>query len=319
MDLNLLKVFDAVYEDRNLAHAGKRLGLSQSAMSHALARMRDVLGDDLFVRTAGGMEPTPRAIALAPLVRPALQTILAALGNNTFDPATAKRQFVVAANDYVTALVLGRLSQRLWVEAPLIDLVVRPSTRIDLAGQIDIGRIDLAIGVFADIPQRFQTMKMWEQDEAIVLRRDHPIGDRAVTIDDLLTYPLVTISLGGEEEGAVGGFIVERGLARQSEMFDREALEAAFSQSAALPRRRISVAHSLAVPALLRHSEMVALVPSSLALEFQRDGELRMCPTPYVSPVISVRALWHLRNEHDPAHQWLRRQLADIAGQIRTQ
>jgi DNA-binding transcriptional LysR family regulator len=201
MDLNLLRVFEAIYEDRNLVRAGKRLSLSQSAMSHALARMRDVLGDDLFVRTANGMEPTPRAMALAAQIRPALQEIWAALADDVFEPRTAKRQFVLAANDYVTALILGRLSQRLSVEAPLIDLVIRPSTRLDLAGQIDIGRIDLAIGIFADIPQRFQSMKVWEQNEAIVLHKDHPIADRAITLDDLLAYPLVTVSLGGEEEG----------------------------------------------------------------------------------------------------------------------
>lgn len=317
MDLNLLRVFDAIFEDRNLALAGKRLSLSQSAVSHALGRMRDVLGDDLFVRTAKGMQPTTRAVAMASQIRGALQQINVALGVNGFEPGVARRSFVVAANDYITALVLGRLSQRLSAEAPFVDLVVRPSTRLDLAGQIDIGRIDLAIGIFADIPVRFQSMEMWAQTEALLLHRDHPIADRPVSLEDLLTYPLVAVSQGGEEEDAVGGFIVERGLARQSEMFDRAALEDAFSGSHALPRLRMSVAHSLAIPALLRHSEMIALVPSPLAREFERYGELKMQGTPYASPGAVVQAIWHGRNDRDPALRWLRRQIADITRQVR--
>jgi DNA-binding transcriptional LysR family regulator len=318
IDLNLLRVFDAIFEDRHLGLAGKRLHLSQSAISHALARMREVLGDDLFVRTGKGMEPTVRAIGMAAQVRGALQQIRAALGVDAFEPRVAQRRFVVAANDYITSLVLGRLSQRLHAEAPLVDLVIRPSTRLDLAGQIDVGRIDMAIGIFADVPARFRSTKLWEQTDVVLLHRDHPIAGRQVTRDDLLAYPLVAISQGGEEEGAVSGFIVERGLARQSEMFHRDALDRAFADADTPPRMRMSVAHSLAIPALLRHSEMLALVPSSLGRELERYGELKMSATPYESPNVSVRVVWHERNDADPALQWLRHQLADVARQVRT-
>ena len=317
IDLNLLRVFDAVFEDRNLLLAGKRLNLSQSAISHALGRLRDVLEDDLFVRTAKGMEPTARAVAMAMPLRNALQQIQNALGDEPFLPNIASREFVVAANDYITMLLLGRLSQRLSAEAPMVNLVIRPSTRLDLAGQIDIGRIDIAVGIFAEVPARFQSMLVWKQTEVLVMHREHPIGERAVTREDLLNYPLVSVSLGGQEEGAVGGFIVERGLARQSEMFDRQALEDAFADSPASPRLRVSVAHSLAIPALLRHSDMLAIVPSPLGREFERYGELRARPIPYPAPMSSVRAVWHARNDQDPALQWLRAQIVDVAKQVR--
>jgi DNA-binding transcriptional LysR family regulator len=318
IDLNLLRVFDAVFEDRNLALAGKRLHLSQSAISHALGRMRQVLGDDLFVRTGKGMEPTVRAIGMAAQVRGALQQIRAALGVDAFDPRVAQRKFVVAANDYITSLVLGRLGQRLRAEAPLVDLVIRPSTRLDLAGQIDVGRIDVAIGIFADVPTRFLSATLWEQTDVVLLQRDHPIADQTITRDHLLAYPLVAVSQGGEEEGAVSGFIVERGLARQSEMFNRDAFDRAFAGTADVPRMRMSVAHSLAIPALLRHSDMLALVPSSLGRELERYGELKMCATPYECPDVAVRAVWHERHDADPAMQWLRQQLADVARQVRS-
>jgi DNA-binding transcriptional LysR family regulator len=317
LDLNLLRVFDAVFEDRNLLLAGKRLNLSQSAISHALGRLRDVLEDDLFVRTSKGMEPTARATAMAMPLRNALQQIRSALGDEPFLPGIANREFVVAANDYVTMLLLGRLSQRLNAEAPLVNLVIRPSTRLDLAGQIDVGRIDIAIGVFAEIPRRFQSSPVWTQTEVLVMNKDHPIGDRAVTQEDLLKYPLIVVSLGGQEEGAVNGFIVERGLARESEMFGRQALEEVFPTTPGSPRLRVSVAHSLAIPALLRHSEMLALVPSLLGREFERQGEIRMRPTPYDAPTSSVHAIWHARNEHDPSHKWLREHICGIAKQIR--
>jgi DNA-binding transcriptional LysR family regulator len=318
IDLNLLRVFDAIFEDRNLALAGKRLNLSQSAISHALGRMRQVLGDDLFVRTGRGMEPTVRAIGMAGPVRGALAQIKAALGVDAFDPGVAQRKFVVAANDYITSLVLGRLSQRLRAEAPLVDLVIRPSTRLDLAGQIDVGRIDVAIGIFADVPPRFRSLKLWEQTDVILLHRDHPIADRPLAHEDLLNYPLVAISQGGEEDGAVSGFIVERGLARQSEMFNREALNAAYAEAVELPRMRMSVAHSLAIPALLRHSDMLGLVPSSLGRELERYGELKMRATPYECHNVAVRAVWHERNDIEPALQWLRHQLCDVARAVRS-
>jgi DNA-binding transcriptional LysR family regulator len=317
MDLNLLRVFDAVFEDRNLVLAGKRLNLSQSAISHALGRMRQVVGDDLFIRTGQGMVPTVRAATMATQVRGALLQIKAALGVDAFNPVEARRKFVIAANDYITSLLIGRLSQRLSAEAPLVDLVVRPSTRLDLAGQIDVGRIDVAIGIFADIPSRFQSIKVWEQTDALLLHRNHPIADRPVTREDLIKFPLVTISQGGEEEGAVSGFIVERGLARQSEMFDRSALKRAFSDSVEVPRVRMSVAHALAVPALLCHTGMIAVIPSSLGRELERCGEVRMRPTPYECPDIAVTAVWHERNDTDPALQWLRHQLVDVARQVR--
>ncbi|BCG00306.1 LysR family transcriptional regulator [Paraburkholderia sp. PGU19] len=321
IDLNLLRVFDAIFEDRNLALAGKRLNLSQSAISHALGRMRQMLGDDLFVRTGKGMEPTVRAVGMAAQVRGALAQIRAALGVDAFDPRVAQRKFVVAANDYITLLVLGRLSQRLRAEAPLVDLVIRPSTRLDLAGQIDVGRIDVAIGIFADVPTRLRSAQLWEQTDVVLLHRDHPVAGRAdpsITRDDLLAYPLVAVSQGGEEEGAVSGFIVERGLARQSEMFNRDALNRAFADGTDVPRMRMSVAHSLAIPALLRHSDMLALVPSSLGRELERYGELKMCATPYECHNAAVRAVWHERNDTDPALQWLRHQLADVARQVRS-
>jgi DNA-binding transcriptional LysR family regulator len=315
MDLNLLKVFDAVYEDRNLVLAGRRLNLTQSAVSHALTRLRELVGDELFMRTGKGMVPTGRASAMAPSLRDSLRRIEATLGAEPFSPEQSNRRFVIAANDHVTIVILAPLSRQLQQVAPGVDLVIRPSTRLDLAEQIDLGRIDLALGIFSQVPPRLNARTLMSQREVILMRRGHPASRRKLTLADLAKYPLVTISVGGQEEGAVDGFILERGLARQSEMFARHALEEALAEAGQVPRMRVTVPHSLAIPAMLQDSNMLSIVPASLAKALVRGEELLIRQPPYRAGTSVTRAVWHQRNEHDVAHAWLREQVAQAARQ----
>lgn len=306
IDLNLIKVFDAVFEDRNLLRAGRRLNLSSSAVSHALTRLRHVVGDELFVRTANGMMPTARADAMAEDLRSSLHKIAATLGVDEFDPATSIRHFVVAANDHLTAVIVARLSRLMAVEAPNIHLIVRPSTRLDLAEQIDVGRIDLALGIFQQIPAHFGSVSLMTDGDLIIMHHSHPAAGRALTLEDMATYPLLTISVGGQEEGAVDGFILERGLARQSEMFDRNALQEAMSAIGAAPRYQMTVPHSLAIPTLMKGTDMLSVLPGSLARLLGADGEFVAALPPYPVASSTFRGIWHSRNDHDPAHIWLR-------------
>jgi DNA-binding transcriptional LysR family regulator len=313
IDLNLLKVFEAVYEDRNLLLVGKRLNLTPSAVSHALRRLRELVGDELFMRTGKGMVPTGRATAMAPGLRDSLRQIEALLGVEPFSADTSTRRFVIAANDHVTEVVVAPLSRALQHVAPHVDLVVRPSTRLDLAEQIDLGRIDLAIGIFAQVPPRLAAQTLFSQGEAALMRKGHPAARRKLTLHDLARYPLVTLSVGGQEEGAVEGFIVERGLARQSEMFDRHALEAALAGSRQSPRTRITVPHALAIPALLRDTTMLSIVPASLAVALARNEGLVRRALPYQARPSTLQAIWHGRHEHDVGHAWLREMVAKAA------
>ena len=233
-----------------------------------------------------------------------------------FDPGRSTRRFVIAANDHLTAVMVAELSRLMKVEAPGIDLVIRPSTRIDLAEQIDVGRIDLAVGIFAQVPQRLSSRTLMTQGERIVMRKAHPASRRRLALQDLARYPLVTVSVGGQEEGAVGGFILERGLARQAEMFDRHALEEALQAVGKAPRYRVTVPHSLAIPALLRDSDMLSIMPSSLARNLAAGGELLMREPPYPSTPSTFRAVWHSRNDHDPAHVWLQDSVARAADRV---
>ena len=313
IDLNLLKVFDAVYEDRNLVLAGRRLNLTQSAVSHALARLRELVGDDLFLRTGKGMVPTGRALAMAPALRDSLRRIEATLGVESFFPERSTRRFVMAANDHVTAVIVAPLARALQQTAPGVDLVIRPSTRLDLAEQIDLGRIDLAIGIFSQVPARMNTRTLMTQGEVMLMRKGHPASRRKLSLRDFAKYPLATLSVGGQEEGAVDGFIVERGLARQSEMFDRHALEEALAQLQKVPRLRVTVPHALAIPALLRGSDLLSIVPASLARALVGTGDLLVRQLPYQAATATTRAVWHRRHDHDAAHGWLRDAVVAVA------
>ncbi|WP_235885507.1 LysR family transcriptional regulator [Bradyrhizobium niftali] len=167
--MNLLKVFDAVMEERSVLRASQKVALTQSAVSHSLARLREMLEDELFVRTATGMQPTARALTMAPQVREALRTLEAAVELPTFVPATSTKQFTLAANDFTTMVLASPLLKLLGREAPSIDLTIKPVTRIDLAEQIDLGRIDVAIGVFSVPPSRFRTSLLFEYDDVLIV------------------------------------------------------------------------------------------------------------------------------------------------------
>ncbi|MGX9430102.1 MULTISPECIES: LysR family transcriptional regulator [Bradyrhizobium] len=315
LDLNLLKVFDAVMEERSVLRASQKVGLSQSAVSHSLARLREILDDDLFVRTATGMQPTARALTMAPQVHEAMRALEAAVELATFVPACSTKQFTLAANDFTTMVLSSPLLKILGCEAPTIDLMIKPVTRIDLAEQIDLGRIDVAIGVFSVPPGRFRSALLFEYDDVLIVGGKRELGrlDNA----KLARLPLVVVSFGGEQEGAIGGFISERGLARRSEMYDRAALERALAESDRPPRIAVSLPHFLALPALLADSELAAIVPRPLARVLEQNYAIKTCELPYTTTPVEVRMLWHERVEAEPSHEWLHEVLRRATEELR--
>jgi len=316
LDLNLLKVFDAVMEERSVLRASHKLALSQSAVSHSLARLREMLEDDLFVRTASGMQPTARAQAMAAQVRGALSALEAAVELPVFDPVTSTKQFTLAANDFTTMVLASPLLKILGQEAPSIDLRIKPVTRIDLAEQIDLGRIDVAIGVFSDPPSRFRSALLFDYDDVLIIGRKRKLG--RLDKPQLAKLPLIVVSFGGEQEGAVDGFISERGLARRSEMYDRAALERTLAESDRPPRIAVSLPHFLALPALLEGSDFAAIVPRPLANNLERTYPITTYELPYDTTPLDVRLLWHTRNENEPSHKWLHEILRRSADYLRT-
>lgn len=306
LDLNLLRVFNAVMEERSVLRASQKVNLSQSAVSHSLARLRELLDDELFVRTASGMQPTARAMAMAPVVSQSLQSLEAAIEAPNFDPQTSRKRFTIAASDSTTMILAPTLLRILRAEAPFVDLVIRPVTRIDLAEQIDLGKIDAAVGTFSILPGRFCSSLLFEYDDVLVTDASRA---STVTMEELMTTPIVVVSFGGEQDGAVDGFLSERGLARRSEMYDRVSMERAFQDREMSPRIAISLPHFLAVPPLLTGTDVAAIVPRPLGELFAKQHAVSVHELPYPTSSVEVRTLWHERFDGDPAQEWLNQAL----------
>jgi len=309
LDLNLLRVFDAILRERNVLRASEAINLSPSAVSHALSRLRAFLDDDLFVRTAAGMEPTTRALEMAPLVRDALVVIERAIGPKQFEPASTQRQFCIAATDYVTAVILPEFLHATSLGAPNARVTLLPASRIDLTTQIDVGRVEIALGSFSNMPSRIREKVLFEERDMMVIASDHPLAGRKIRLRDFASLPLLVVSTGGAEDG----FLSERGLTRRTEMFDRTALVAAFESVGKRPEFRVVQPHFLAIPSLLAGTRMAAVVPASLARFFMKSGTVYAAELPWEPTTRALQMIWHERHTEDQGHAWLRTVLADAA------
>jgi len=309
LDLNLLRVFDAILRERNVLRASEAINLSPSAVSHALSRLRAFLDDDLFVRTAAGMEPTTRALEMAPLVRDALVVIERAIGPKQFEPASTQRQFCIAATDYVTAVILPEFLHATSLAAPNASVTLLPASRIDLTTQIDVGRVEIALGSFSNMPSRIREQVLFEERDMMVIASDHPLARRKIRLRDFASLPLLVVSTGGAEDG----FLSERGLTRRTEMFDRTALVAAFESVGKRPEFRVVQPHFLAIPSLLAGTRMAAVVPASLARFFMKSGTVYAAELPWEPTTRALQMIWHERHTEDQGHAWLRTVLADAA------
>jgi DNA-binding transcriptional LysR family regulator len=316
LDLNLLRVFDAVMDERSVLRASHRVCLSQSAVSHALARLREMLGDELFIRTTTGMQPTARALTMAPLIREAWKSLEAAIGTPKFEPGNSARRFTIAVSDFVTTVMVSDLLRLLRREAPLVDLVIRPDSRIDLTEQIDLGQIDAAIGTFSHVPTRFRSSSLFAYDDVLIANSSRELGK--LSLETLFGLSIAAVSLHGEDEGIVDGFVSQRGLSRRSEMYDRTALEQALSGSKRSPRIAVSLPHFLALPALLEHTDLTAVVPRPLGRSLARTHQLSTHELPYKPSMVDVSVLWHEGTAKDAPQQWLREMLRRATEPLRS-
>lgn len=311
-DLNLLRTFDTLMEEKSVLRAGQKLNITQSAVSHALSRLRLALGDELFVRVGSRMEPTERASELAPIVRNALLSLESAVTSQAFDPASARRSFVIAANDLTTMLLMPAVLDKIRKTAPYVDLIIKPATRIDLAEQIDLGQIDIAIGTFSTTVTRFRSSPLFSYDDVLIAGNS---VTSPITLDKLRDLVLYVVSFGADHAG-LDGYLVERGLARRSDMYDRTAFEKAYP-SGASPRVGVILPHFLALPAMLAAEGVAAIVPRQFATRLATDNSVKSFELPFPTSVFDVSALWHVRHNRDPAHTWLRQTIVEASAALR--
>ena len=312
LDLNLLRVFDALIEEHSVTRAGERLGLSQSAISHALNRLRYVLNDELFVRMPDGMRPTIRAAEIAPRLREGLLQLQLALGPARFDPAHTERRFTIACTEYVGTILMPRLIARLRCLAPNAELRIRPSN-MGVAEPLLAGRVDLAIGSFRRVPEPFAYEPLYRETRVWVLSADHPAARGDLTLERLVSLSHLIISATGEDEQAVNGYVSDHGLERLVTRSEVGLLQGALAAHGLRRVIRLTTPHFLGALAMVSQSDMAAPLPRRLAAAFAEQYRLKLFEPPYPSPPFDIMALWHRDHGNEPAIAWLRTILQEIA------
>lgn len=316
LDLNLLRVFEALLEERSATRAGIRLGLTQSAVSHALARLRDLLNDELFVKGPDGMAPTARARAIGPRLRAALRQLHSALADDGFDPLTAEHRFTVAADPYIRAILLPRLIARVRRDAPGVELCVKPGFA-GATDAIDTGQLDLAIASFRRVPERFGTLEVLRERFVWAMRADHPAAAEPLTLDRLATLPLLVRTPADVDDNGSEFPEMGRGLERRAVQDDDGALARALAGAGAETGQRrwvrLSVPDSYAALAIAGETDLAALVPHRLAAALAGRFGLTLFDPPYDSPTVPMSMVWHPGHGASPAAEWLRAAVQDIA------
>lgn len=312
IDLNLLRVFEAILEYRSVAEAARVLGVTPSAISHALGRLRRALADELFVHGEAGMSPTPRALELAPGIRDGLGRIDSAIATRPFVASESARTFRISASDYGVANVLAPFIARMWKVAPQIELRVFPYNRVDVVRHLDEGRLDLVLGWFGDLPPRICRTLLLHDHEAVVVRRGHPLTEGPVSLERLLSFPYVVVEMTGSEDRSVDGFVDERGVWRRV-WIDRLLIETSAKDEDLVGHIAVTVPHYATIPDILAATDMVATLPARLARRSVEQGILAVLDLPYEPLAVQFEAIWHDRSDQDAGLRWLIRELRAVA------
>jgi DNA-binding transcriptional LysR family regulator len=291
-DLNLLLAFDALWTERHVTRAARRVGLTQSAMSHALGRLRLQLDDALFQPTPRGLTPTARAHALAPSIGEALAIVRRAVALDTrFAPAALQRTFTIGTTDYGELVLLPRLLTRLMREAPGVQLVVRRAVGVG-ARELASGEQDLVLGVGVPEGDGVRGEVLFSDRMVSLLRAGHPSARQPLTLRRFVELPHVLVSPQGHGDSAVDVALRERKLVR---------------------RLVLRVPHFLSAPLFIAESDAIITLPERVARAVAAQHRLVIKKPPLPLPGFSFSQFWHARNDGDAAHQWLRELLWAVA------
>src|SRR6266436_3168457 len=312
IDLNLFRVFDAMMLHRSVRKASQILSVTPSAVSHALSRLRQSIGDELFIPTESGMQPTQRALQLASGVREGLEKLERALTRKDAVPE-ARRTFRIGATDYPCMVVLPSLVKRLAKSAPKVDLRMFPSNHIELVQELEKGRADLVIGSFTELPAGIRRRRLLREDEVITVRTGHPLTRGRMTKERLLEFPHVVVEPAGTRESATDGFSDE---ARNGKRVSVERALYEFQNGRIGPggRAAVCVTDFAAVAPFLQLSDMVAMLPRRLALWAAAHAPLALVDPPYRSITIEIEMLWVEGADQDEGLQWLLNELVESIG-----
>ncbi|MDP9963872.1 LysR family transcriptional regulator [Variovorax beijingensis] len=297
LDLNLLRVFDEVMAERNLTRAARNLSITQPAVSNALRRLREVLGDELVRRSGAGVEPTPRALALWPTVRDALRQLQHTLAPGEFDASTADTTFLLAMADATAAELIPGLVRIVEKEAPAISLRVLPLTTRDPRRMLEQEEVDMAIGYFpaviASLAARgqsgvgvaFETQRLYLGQYVCVMRRGHPLANAPLTLDDYCAARHLLVSFSGRPYGFIDQTLGALGRER---------------------RIVVTVNQFFTAGRVVANSDLLTVLPRHFVTVTGIDEQLVLRDLPFDQPMVHVDAIWHRRAQHGHAHEWLR-------------
>ena len=287
IDLNLLTVFEAIYEIGSVSGAADHLVLSQSATSHALSRLREACSDDLFVRTREGLSPTPVAKEMYPAIKQALDALRATLAEASgFDPGTSQRRFRISIPHPMGPFYLLALRAAVATAAPSVvvtfDTVSRP---VDLEESLRDGIVDVAIDWLSVQLDPFVNRKLFDDRLVLLTRRGHPLVGVGFTMEELLKAEFVNIHHRREIEHAPIALrvLLELGI-----------------------RETVHVSELLEIPTLVASTDLVGIFPAGMGPVMEQRLGLQVLPLPLESPSLPIYMIWHETRRHDQAHRWLR-------------
>jgi DNA-binding transcriptional LysR family regulator len=294
IDLNLLVLFNQLLVERRVSKVAENLGLSQPAVSNSLARLRKLLGDELFLRTPAGMEPTPYAEQLAESVTYALGMIHSALNErSTFDPSTSDRSFTVGMTDIGEIYFLPTLLKLLREKAPAVSFSTVRNTTANLKDELEAGKVDLAIGLLPQLKGGFFQRKLFRQRYVCLFRQGHRLDKKRISLDEFVAAEHLVVVSAGTGHGKVDELLKRSGIERQV---------------------RLTVPHFVSVGHILQASDLVATVPERLAQQIVEPFRLTFVGHPAKLPEVAINVFWHAKFHKAPANQWLRTLVFDTFG-----
>jgi DNA-binding transcriptional LysR family regulator len=312
LNLNLLRVFDAVNAERNVARAGRKLGQSPSAVSHALNRLRHALKDELFVRGKAGMQLTSRAAEIAPSLHQLLLQLPLILAPAEFRPSQTDRRFTISCGPYAGSVLLPKLIARLRAEAPRSELRVRWDD-CEIVDELATGLIDIAIGDFGHIPKTLESEFLYSDEMVWAVSGKRALRHQKLTVEDLADLPHLIVTSTGEIAESGSGSTVRSGLELSIQSTDRGALDLALAARGLQRKVGLIVPSSLLPWAVASGTDFAALLPRRQALTLPRKRDLRLFSPPYSCPPIRIQSLWNREFGSTPPLLWFRNVLREIA------
>ncbi|MGL5943074.1 MAG: LysR family transcriptional regulator [Waterburya sp.] len=294
LDLNLLIALDVLITEASVTKAAEKLNMSQSAMSHALKRLRTILNDDILIRTSREMEVTPYARQISDRVRQILTDIESTLLlKETFNPATAQETFRIAASDYVEATIGINLIQQLTSQAPGIRIRITNLDKETVMDAIDDNRIDLLIGAKLPLKSWHVDQSLYREEFVCVVKSDDALTE--LSVEEYIRRSHLLVSMRDDFQGKVDEILEQQQQSRQVIW---------------------STPHFMVVPFLLANSDCVALLPRRMAQQCAKAMDLKLLSPPIEMAGFTVSMIWHQRNTNRPQHQWLREQIINATQNI---